>query len=388
MKGGIIGLVGLQGVGKSTALLMIYMAKVIMADKERRDASGKNGANGVDECEVTLFKWRRRSQLFATLLNGTHEASLSFLREYGSKLIERLKPMFPLLSFPEDYPERLNFDWAEKRVGRGVAERLRSSTWVSTLRKKKLILIDMPDYSKTDRRQMVRDLEEIYWLWDSLGLAAKPNLVIAIQKEMFRDHYFLDKMWSVELKPLKAEQMLEAYSKRFKTTEPFTEDALLMLARMSRGIFRRFLRYISLTLVSWESQKARSKLVNEAIVKKAITTERLVEDMELELSKLFPKQGDLGSYQSVQLLLHLQAHGPQGQTQLAEALEIQEYQLTRLLQKLERNRYIKREKKQRQASQTTRSHLRRPASSIRHSISRGAHANNAKASQGDGGGIL
>lgn len=50
-------------------------------------------------------------------------------------------------------------------------------------------------------------------------------------------------------------------------------------------------------------------------------------------------------YQSVQLLLHLQAHGPQGQTQLAQALDIQEYQLTRLLQKLERNRYIKREKR-------------------------------------------
>lgn len=82
---------------------------------------------------------------------------------------------------------------------------------------------------------MARDLEEIYWLWDSLGLTEKPNLVIALQKEMFRDHFFLDKMWNKELELLKAEQMVEAYRKRFKTTEPFTEDALLMLARMIGG---------------------------------------------------------------------------------------------------------------------------------------------------------
>jgi hypothetical protein len=41
--------------------------------------------------------------------------------------------------------------------------------------------------------------------------------------------------------------MLEAYLKRFKTPEPFTEDAILLLARMSRGIFRRFLRYLILS---------------------------------------------------------------------------------------------------------------------------------------------
>lgn len=58
---------------------------------------------------------------------------------------------------------------------------------------------------------MARDLEEIYWLWDNLGLTEKPNLVIAIQKEMFRDHFFLDKMWNVELEPLKAEQVVEVY---------------------------------------------------------------------------------------------------------------------------------------------------------------------------------
>jgi hypothetical protein len=45
-------------------------------------------------------------------------------------------------------------------------------------------------------------------------------------------HFFFDKMEKVELEPLKPEQMVEAYRKRFKKAiEPFTEDALFTLAR-------------------------------------------------------------------------------------------------------------------------------------------------------------
>ena len=83
-----------------------------------------------------------------------------------------------------------------------------------------------------------------------------PNFVIAVQKEMFRDHFFFDKMEKVELEPLRPEQMVEVYRKRFKTIKPFTEDALLTLARMSRGIFRRFLIYITLTLQHWETKRS------------------------------------------------------------------------------------------------------------------------------------
>ena len=107
------------------------------------------------------------------------------------------------------------------------------------------ILIDSPDYSKADRRLMTKDLEEIYWLWNTFASSATspipPNIVLALQKEMFRDHFFFDKMEKVELEPLKPERMVEAHRRRFNAIEPFTEDALLTLARMSRGIFRRFL---------------------------------------------------------------------------------------------------------------------------------------------------
>jgi hypothetical protein len=93
------------------------------------------------------------------------------------------------------------------------------------------------------------------------------------RKEMFRDHFFFDKIVKLELEPLKREQMLEAYRKRFKGHEPFAEDALLTLARMSRGIFRRFLRYVILTLQHSESHGER--IIDAETVKAAVTVKRL-----------------------------------------------------------------------------------------------------------------
>ena len=105
---------------------------------------------------------------------------------------------------------------------------------MDTLRTKRIILIDTPDYSKTDRRVMAKDLEEIYWLWNTFASSSSssipPNIVLAIQKEMFHDHFFFDKMEKVELEPLTPEQMVEASRKRFKAIKPFTEDALSTLA--------------------------------------------------------------------------------------------------------------------------------------------------------------
>jgi hypothetical protein len=142
-----------------------------------------------------------------------------------------------------------------------------------------------------------------------------PNSVIAVQKEMFRDHFFFDKMEKVELEPLRPEQIVEVYRKRFKAIKPFTEDALLALGRMSRGIFRRFLRYITLALQYSESRGR--KIIDTGTVKEAVTVERLAEDMELELAELFPKQSDL-RLQGVRVLMHLEESGPRSQTELAD----------------------------------------------------------------------
>ena len=77
------------------------------------------------------------------------------------------------------------------------------------------------------------------------------------------------------------------------------------------------------------------------IVKKAITAERLAEDMELDLLELFPKNREL-RVQAVRLLMHLEESGPTKQLALAEALDMEPYALSRLLTKLELHRYVTR----------------------------------------------
>lgn len=218
---------------------------------------------------------------------------------------------------------------------------MREAAWLRMLRKKDIILIDTPDYSKTDRRLMAKDLEEIYWLWNALAGSASipPNLMLAIQKEMFRGHFFFDKMRIIELKPLKPERMVEAYMHQFKSTEPFTQEALLTVARMSRGVFRRFLRYILLTVELWETRPKPREPIDIETMKKAVTTERLADDMELELLELFPKHSDL-RLQAVRLLMHLEESGPTKQGELSERLGVEPYQLSRLLTKLELHRYV------------------------------------------------
>ena len=349
MSGAIFGLVGLQGVGKSSALLVIHACN-IFSENEAWRKKYKSDPNPQYEYEMIRFKWRRESELFPSLFNGTHEASESFLRKYRAILFEKLIGYNVYLEKSLiDNPQRLNIDWAELKMRKTIAKKLRQIAWLQMLREKKTILIDMPDYSKTDRRLIAKDLEGIYWLWDSLSKIlsptnkTSPNLVIAIQKEMFQSHFFFDKMIKIELQPLTPEQMLEAYQKRFKNFHPFTKDALLTLARMSRGIFRRFLRYITLTLDHWNAQPNPRDTIDKETVEEAIPYERLVEDMETELLELFPKQSDL-RLQAVQLLMRLSESGPKKQSILAGELGLESYVMSRLLTKLELHHYVTRER--------------------------------------------
>jgi uncharacterized membrane protein len=374
MNGGIFGLVGFQGVGKSGALQAIFRSRIEQVHRQRAEGPDAKGPVPGHAYRIVLFKWRRESELFRSLLNGSHEAYESFLSEYLPELLERSSTtrapaassrsgLLYKLSLLEEETKALTsrlaadgdpkfyasgaaleeVDRLECKFDKATLGKLRQSAWLRMLRRSETILIDTPDYSKTDRRVMAKDLQEIYWLWNTLTSSSSssvpPNIVLAIQREMFRDHFFFDKMEKVELEPLKPEQMVEAYRKRFNAIKPFTEDALLALARMSRGIFRRFLRYITLTLQYSESHS--KKIIDIETVKAAVTVERLAEDMELELVELFPKQSDL-RLQAVRLLMYLEESGPKKQAELAEEFGLEEYAMSRLLAKLELHRYIAR----------------------------------------------
>ena len=58
MRGGIVGLIGLQGVGKSNALYAIYAARINAQDRARREAP-KIDTHGVrleEDYDMILFK--------------------------------------------------------------------------------------------------------------------------------------------------------------------------------------------------------------------------------------------------------------------------------------------------------------------------------------------
>jgi GTPase SAR1 family protein len=200
MNGGIIGLVGLQGVGKSSALRAILSGRMFLRRDEHRRTS-RSVDPSKPGSDVALFKWRRQSELLPSLLIGTHELSSHYRRLYLYALTVELKARFSgsISDESEKNPERLNEDWATSKLGKARVHTLRQRVWLRMLQSKKVILIDTPDYSKTDRRLMAKDLEEIYWLWDflsqpvSLEDDAKPNVVVAIQKEMYRDHFFFER---------------------------------------------------------------------------------------------------------------------------------------------------------------------------------------------------
>ena len=322
MRGGLVGIIGLQGVGKSTALMVL-------------DAT--EGAGGEDR-QVILLKWRRQKELYKSLLDRSHEASEEFLQDYGKKVGEVLKRT------GEDIDPLALDSMLERKVGRSRTERFRQAVWMHLLRTARLILIDTPDYSKTDRRAMATDLGDIYWLWNNLTRTseASPNIVVAIQKEMYGSHFFFDKMHKIELEPLEPAQMVEAFVKRFNDTAPFREEALMTLARMSRGIFRRFQRYIILAIKAWQTAPAAEEIDAEA-VKQAVPLDRLAEDMELELAELFPRHSDL-RLQAVRALIQLEESGPTAQDQLAEQLGMERYSMSRLLSRLELAGYISRKR--------------------------------------------
>ena len=74
MKGSIVGIVGLQGVGKSHVLMML---------SEFHKIEGESN-------EVIFFKWRRESDILKSLLGGNHEASIEFLFEYRRRYLDDL----------------------------------------------------------------------------------------------------------------------------------------------------------------------------------------------------------------------------------------------------------------------------------------------------------
>jgi len=359
LQNAIVGLVGQQGIGKSSVLIELSRHPIY---------TPKGGSQHSDR---VLFKWRSQPQLFDVFLDPNSLAYEEFVLRYAERLYDELdrlantKPtdqtdnarpgvFLDQIKHSLSLPHRESFDLldvdpkvkallelAESQISKQFIQKSRRDAWFETITTKKLILIDTSDYSKTDKRRMDRDLSEIYWLWNKLASDKNGTIIIvAIQKEMFHDHFFLDKMQLTELKPLSTEQLLEAYTKRFGNFVPFTPDSIKLLAQMSRGIFRRFLRYITLTLNDWEiNRETTETMIHPQRVKHAVTIEHLTKDLENELTTLFRNSSQQRTL-AIKTITLLWENKEIKQSTLTKQLETQPFTISRILTTLENAKYI------------------------------------------------
>jgi len=333
--GQLIGVIGLQGVGKTSAMYALEDALVekIKAKAEKRGEAPFN--------PVVALNWASLEQLiegegdphgsFREYFKDDYELERSSLEQVVDK---RGRPTGRYISRHAGFPEVLSASSAAKLA--------KSRAMMDGLKSAAAILIDTPDYSKTDKRRMSSDLNGIYRLWLRLREAnVIANFLVFVQKEMFRDHFFYGKMDVVEIEPLTPEELLEAYKKRFRGVDPFTEEALLLLGKLSRGIFRRFMRYIRLAVEDWRG--TGEPCIDVAYVVKAVPIEQVLRDLDLELQEVFPRDAEMRLY-AAKVLRLLGEVGELPQGRIVEELDLPGYSVSRLLQKMEAHNYIARKR--------------------------------------------
>jgi hypothetical protein len=203
------------------------------------------------------------------------------------------------------------------------------------------ILLNMPDYGTSDVRKINGDLTELHALWSHFRThQGDSNFIIFLQKELVEktDHFFLRKMDIVELKPMTSKQLIEAFKMRFKTCDPFTEESLRRIVDLSRGVFRRLMRYIQLCLENMVAREREDVPLDD--VKTVITGEVLIHDLDLELSDLL--RNDRYKQYAIDVLTFLRDNQNVNQKMIAETLGIHATILGRVLTTLENNNYVKR----------------------------------------------
>ena len=237
----------------------------------------------------------------------------------------------------------------ERFYGQKRIKELREEFLVIKLENAHTILIDLPDYDRNNINQMSKDLTLIQEWWENLckfhdyEYKQKVNLVLFIQKELFRGHFFLGKFDVYEIKPFTPKMLTEFYEAIFGSSFPFTEEALREIAVLSRGVFRRFKKYIRICLD--RLLQSGLNIITLENVRQWITLDQLVKDMELELMTIFPKERE-HRILSVKLLRLLREKGPLTQSQITkEIFDGAAMKASRVLGKLEAWGYIKRERK-------------------------------------------
>jgi len=305
LHGQLIAFIGLQGTGKTSALNYIFSE----LDKGKEK----------DEIPVILIKVTKDWQ--ASLRKA---CEFYIKKEFRAEAKLAAKEKERILLYQPKEKSKSEKKAAEKDTIEGVIDEVISEA---------TILIDLPDYSKTDRRVMARNLSDIESMWEQ-GFKYN-NIIVAMQKELFKGHFFLGKMTVIELKPLKPEELMNVFKTQFPDCNLIGDDALILLGQLARGVFRRFLKYLGLTIENFVASNGEPP-INAAYVNKVVTVEHVIADMELELYDLFKNANQ--RRQAVELLYRLRDRKPMNQKDIAEFLNVSMPNVSRLVTKL--GRYV------------------------------------------------
>jgi predicted XRE-type DNA-binding protein len=334
----LIALVGLQGTGKTSAL---WYLQEIFYNKENRESNAVM-VKWIDGWLERLADDDARKAVRDQLI----EEIVEVFETYGLKRKEHhyLKRIPNREDVDKENIHRLFGDMGfrpESILGTAKVKEITEIGVREYISSRKVLLIDLPDYTKTDKRLMTRDLAEIQDLWEKLYSPREVNIVVSIQKELFGGHFFFGKMDVIELLPLKPEEFIYIFKTKFPDCTLITDDALLLLGQLSRGVFRRFLKYLSLTVESFAVLNGVPP-INVNHVNAAITIEQLVKDMELELYDILKNVQQ--RRQAVELLDYLRQKNETNQKDIAELLNISEATAGKLVNKLVAVNYLQRKR--------------------------------------------
>lgn len=310
---GFIGLVGLQGTGKTATLFELHA-------KLKAEMPGR----------TFWFAWN--DSIAKRFKEPDFDMKAFFKKPLNREIADRneFKPFKETLIPHEQFEAR---ELLRKRFIETLDKELYDA--------RKIVFIDMSDYDKHSRSRMNAHLGQIRDLWLRTR-QYNVTVAVSIQAEMFKGHFLFGKIDAVILEPLKPKELVEAYKRIWENTEPFTADALMMVAQLSRGIFRRFMKYIQACIERFQIMGLEG-LIDAKFVNETVTFDILAKDMDLELSDIFTHQQP--KLEAVKILNYLrETTEPPNQKQIAEGINVSEATVGRHIQRLEAYGYVERKR--------------------------------------------
>lgn len=179
---GLIGVIGYQGVGKSSAFYVL--------EKEMKKLSKKR----------VFIKWTENwKEVVAENFMIRDEKGMRYFETFYLRNLNEILDNKGKSSVHD-------FTLAQRLLSKGECKKAWNNAILDCLAEMDILFIDFPDYSKGSKAKMNADLDEFQTVWDLLskvysgGDASEITFVLAIQKELWRSSRILYGAKCVSLK--------------------------------------------------------------------------------------------------------------------------------------------------------------------------------------------